>query len=166
MATGGSANIMKEMEDSLECSLCTEVFTNPRSLHCLHTYCRDCLDQHIVASVRARQIRCPLCNLKTTVPENGADGFPVAFHHAAQVEIYRKMVAMNIGTRSDKSSDLCKIHKKAVTHVCETCNKLICQTCLKSIHKKHDTRDLKSAQTKHKPIVDRIKKTTTKSENI
>eukprot|EP00919_Chromeraceae_sp_WS-2016_P027552 GHVR01065392.1.p1 GENE.GHVR01065392.1~~GHVR01065392.1.p1 ORF type:complete len:485 (+),score=62.80 GHVR01065392.1:118-1455(+) len=65
------------------------------------------------------------------------------------------MVAMNIGAKYNTSMNFCTIHKKAVIQVCETCNKLICQTCLTTMHKRHNTTDLKS--TKHKPIVDRTK---------
>eukprot|EP00920_Eleutheroschizon_duboscqi_P033739 GHVT01081063.1.p1 GENE.GHVT01081063.1~~GHVT01081063.1.p1 ORF type:complete len:317 (+),score=-12.59 GHVT01081063.1:343-1293(+) len=99
MAVGGSSDIIKQMSDSLTCSLCRDIFIKPRALPCQHAYCRDCLDQHIVASVSDDgQIRCPLCNINTTVPENGVDGFPMAFNQAGQVEILNQMIAVHLSS--------------------------------------------------------------------
>jgi len=34
---------LKAVTDDAECSICTEVFTDPRVLPCLHTYCLKCI---------------------------------------------------------------------------------------------------------------------------
>ena len=41
MARQSSAD--KELADLTECSICTEVFTDPRILPCHHTFCLNCL---------------------------------------------------------------------------------------------------------------------------
>jgi ribosomal protein S27E len=86
--------VLKKMKESLTCSLCQELFRKPLSLACLHVYCKQCLHQHTVASQKAGQIRCPLCNKRVTIPENGVEGFMVAFHQDNQLEIYFKMAAI------------------------------------------------------------------------
>lgn len=97
MATGGSNNVLEDMGESLTCSLCVEIWKDPVSLPCLHTFCRHCLRQHIAASLML-QCRCPLCNNTTSVPARGVDGFPAAFFQARQVEVYKKVSGMIFNT--------------------------------------------------------------------
>lgn len=43
------------------CSICTEIFQNPRTVNCGHTYCETCITD-IHKDKRSKSIPCPLCN--------------------------------------------------------------------------------------------------------
>uniref|UniRef100_A0AAZ3PFQ6 RING-type domain-containing protein n=1 Tax=Oncorhynchus tshawytscha TaxID=74940 RepID=A0AAZ3PFQ6_ONCTS len=53
MATSSSA-----LSDHLYCAICTEIFTDPVSLSCQHTFCKRCLEQSREAGLRPH---CPEC---------------------------------------------------------------------------------------------------------
>ncbi|XP_067680760.1 uncharacterized protein [Haliotis asinina] len=54
-------------DDFLTCSICYDVYTIPKSLSCLHTFCLKCLSSYIVAEdeqfgvKRKKGFPCPLC---------------------------------------------------------------------------------------------------------
>ncbi|XP_071947518.1 uncharacterized protein [Antedon mediterranea] len=46
-------------ENGLECSICQQRFTNPKTLRCLHTYCLNCLQYLIRQHGKIRCRKCP-----------------------------------------------------------------------------------------------------------
>ena len=61
------------------CGVCLEKITDPRLLDCLHSFCRRCVDQLVLASSTdgssgGRTVRCPLCRSVCPIPKEGADG--------------------------------------------------------------------------------------------
>jgi hypothetical protein len=48
-----------KLEDAT-CSICAELFTDPRLLPCLHTFCFQCLRDYY-DSLDTRELRCPVC---------------------------------------------------------------------------------------------------------
>lgn len=59
-------------EDFLSCKICYRGLIRPRLLRCLHTFCEDCLRQHVkhVNPLRA-VIECTLCHTATRVISDG-----------------------------------------------------------------------------------------------
>lgn len=80
------------MLEELRCPLCFEVFHEPRTLGCMHTFCADCLASLIVPtfspnkpgaisrSEYLRFIECPFCRRNQELGPEGVDGLPR--HHA------------------------------------------------------------------------------------
>jgi len=54
-----------------ECSICTEVFTDPRVLPCIHTFCLKCLLNYGKDRQPGDRVPCPLCRKEFTVPDDG-----------------------------------------------------------------------------------------------
>ncbi|EDO39528.1 predicted protein [Nematostella vectensis] len=68
--------LQRALNDELRCSVCYEVFSDPRTLTaCLHSFCKECL--HKMLSKRSKYIHCPLCRKKTAVPRRGVKGLPL-----------------------------------------------------------------------------------------
>jgi hypothetical protein len=44
-------------EDLITCSICQEIFVDPRLLQCSHTYCYKCMEK--IASANKDQFECP-----------------------------------------------------------------------------------------------------------
>ncbi|XP_019475941.1 E3 ubiquitin-protein ligase TRIM17-like [Meleagris gallopavo] len=55
--------VLKELQEELTCSVCLDVYRNPMSLSCGHSFCEECI-QGVLRSQRCPQglFSCPLCN--------------------------------------------------------------------------------------------------------
>ncbi|XP_046571340.1 tripartite motif-containing protein 2-like [Haliotis rubra] len=69
MATAG---LEKKVKDNfLTCSICLEMYTDPCTLRCDHTFCRKCVTSYIQTrpdAVQSKTIPCPCCRQDTKVP--------------------------------------------------------------------------------------------------
>ncbi|XP_046548081.1 E3 ubiquitin-protein ligase TRIM13-like isoform X3 [Haliotis rubra] len=59
----------------LTCVICTEVFTDPATLQCNHTFCKSCLLKYTNTqpeAIQAKSIPCPSCRqlTKVTTPDS------------------------------------------------------------------------------------------------
>ena len=63
MATGGIGFPLKDTEKILQCAICLEIFENPRTLPCSHTFCKECIENAVpvIQHEGQRGINCPLC---------------------------------------------------------------------------------------------------------
>ena len=55
-----------------ECSICMEVYTDPRVLPCGHTFCRQCIEAF-------GELACPVCREGFRLPNVGVVGLPKNF---------------------------------------------------------------------------------------
>ena len=69
----------KQLDDITECSICTEVYTDPRVLPCVHTYCLKCIEGWSKDKQRGDKLACPLCRKELTLPSNGVSDLPKNF---------------------------------------------------------------------------------------
>ena len=58
-------------EDILTCPLCLEKVREPRTLPCLHAFCRYCLSAYVRQTVSDWRFPCPLCAQDTRPPARG-----------------------------------------------------------------------------------------------
>ncbi len=61
-------------ENYLTCTICYDVFTNPATLQCDHTFCRQCLLKYAKTqhkAVKAKTLPCPCCTQLTRVVSPG-----------------------------------------------------------------------------------------------
>lgn len=53
-------------EEFLSCPICTEEYNDPRSLPCLHTFCLNCIADHIDSNTKGVHVPkgfdCPKCH--------------------------------------------------------------------------------------------------------
>ena len=57
---------------SLNCELCSEMFTDPLMLPCLHSFCKKCLIK--VADEQGASdghLKCPTCDTSVSIPSEG-----------------------------------------------------------------------------------------------
>ncbi|XP_069115667.1 LOW QUALITY PROTEIN: uncharacterized protein [Argopecten irradians] len=55
-------------EDYLTCSVCCEIFKDPRQLSCDHSFCLSCLLDYGQKCVQSGQIKCPICRTANSCP--------------------------------------------------------------------------------------------------
>jgi hypothetical protein len=60
----------QDLKNLLECSICLETFDDPRTLLCLHSFCKKCLE-NFVDGKREDELNCPVCRCNFTLNEEG-----------------------------------------------------------------------------------------------
>jgi len=50
-----------KLEKELECSFCRDLFREPKTLGCLHSFCLECLEIYVEKNHSNIELRCPIC---------------------------------------------------------------------------------------------------------
>ena len=131
-----SSTALKRLEEQLICGICLDLYTNPKTLPCLHSFCQQCVeglpqdpqgDNYFIC--------CPTCRHHTQLPQpTGVADFPTAFHINNLNEIYNLM--KKVSGHQQVTCDNC-IATNA-TGYCKECTKFVCQECI-DVHKRFDS---------------------------
>ena len=108
------------------CPVCTNTFTNPKLLPCLHTFCLHCL-QRIQATSGVRDtILCPECRGNFTIPGNGdLNTLPTNFRLNSLLDA---LPVRECKTRGVKCGNCVKTRQQSA--YCFTCCSFWCDDCL------------------------------------
>ena len=135
MAVRPSSSLLK-LEEQLNCPVCLDLYTNPKTLPCLHSFCQECLEglpQEREARGDTYYLSCPTCRQRTEVPREGVGAFPVTFTINNLKEIAQSLKRKV----SDAQQVTCNDHDKPLKVFCETCKTVICLHCVVRTHKDH-----------------------------
>ena len=135
MAVKPSSGLLK-LEEQLTCPVCLDLYTNPKTLPCLHSFCQECLEglpQEREARGDTYYLSCPTCRQRTEVPREGVGAFPVAFHLNNLKEIAQSLK----NKVSDPQQVTCNDHDKPLDMFCVTCETVICHYCAFRTHEGH-----------------------------
>ena len=133
MAVKPSSGLLK-LEEQLKCPVCLDLYTNPKTLPCLHSFCQECLEglpQEREARGDTYYLSCPTCRQCMEVPREGVGAFPVAFHLNNLKEIMQNLQR----NASNPQQVTCNDHDRVF---CETCKKVICLHCTYDTHEDHE----------------------------
>ena len=124
-----------KLKEQLTCLVCLDLYTNPRTLPCLHSFCQECLGrlpQEKEARGDTCYLICPACRRRIEVPREGVGAFPIAFHINSLKEITQSL------REKDPQQVTCNDHyDKPLEVYCETCETVICFHCVVRTHKDH-----------------------------
>jgi len=134
------------MDDIIECCICTKVFTDPRVLPCVHTYCLKCIQGWSKNKRPGDKLSCPLCRKDCFIPENGLEGLPRNF-------FVEKILRIRDLTSAKDRSTLCDICTyradngaakiNTATSHCLECQENLCQSCATAHRRQKVSRDHK-----------------------
>ncbi|XP_038065238.1 E3 ubiquitin-protein ligase TRIM56-like [Patiria miniata] len=134
MATATSVgSAFKKIGTHLECSICTEIYKQPKILTCLHNFCKECLVKYRDGTYRGSpQIPCPVCRQEMVLPQSGIQGLKTNFHLVALIEEFelQEKVACS-GLNSKLLCETCDEDNEALYH-CLDCGMNICTSCRKA----------------------------------
>ena len=88
-----SANHRQDLKSLLECSICLETFDEPRTLPCLHSFCKKCLE-NFVDGKRDDELNCPVCRTKFALNKEGKDISLIA-HINTHLVAYKNCTCIN-----------------------------------------------------------------------
>src|SRR6218665_1316210 len=124
--------VQDKIGDLTRCSICAEIFTNPKILPCVHTFCLNCLESYGKDKKPGDQISCPICRSNVAIPAGGLRNFPNNFFIKEMVEIGKLTTTPANGA----NCDICPEGEELVGNMyCIDCEQILCERCSKS-HKK------------------------------
>ena len=128
-----AANQLREIT---ECSICLNVFTDPRVLPCIHTFCLDCLKRISETAQKGPgdKLPCPLCRKEFLIPADGIDCVPKNFflENLLQYKMTLQMGSASIVCDVCSASDESKTGEiPTATMRCLECQDNYCDSCVK-----------------------------------
>ncbi|CAF0918137.1 unnamed protein product [Brachionus calyciflorus] len=119
-------------DEFLTCKICFEHYKDPKCLSCLHTFCEECIEQHVSAQrsykyTDYREFSCPICRKKTVIPSGGVRKLNDNFLISSLNELLLSKRPSKI-----RECEICKIvhqRDRDATSKCVECQKLMCDSC-------------------------------------
>ncbi|XP_065883186.1 E3 ubiquitin-protein ligase TRIM71-like [Dysidea avara] len=130
-ASGGVENeSWQQIEDEITCCICGDLFTDPKTIPCLHTFCKRCIEK-IMKSNKMAVVCCPLC--RAPLSRDKVPTIPTNFLINRLVEIYKKRLIATREGSVETNCDNCEVNV-AITW-CIECDGSLCRNCNEA-HKK------------------------------
>ncbi|XP_066264246.1 tripartite motif-containing protein 2-like [Branchiostoma lanceolatum] len=109
-------------ERFLTCPVCLLHFRDPRVLPCLHTFCRECLQEW---ATKQQPLECPTCRTQVSLPDQGVDGLRTNFY----VNNLLDFAAVKKGAGPGVPCQVCEGREEGVRSWCVQCSVLLCESC-------------------------------------
>ena len=102
--------LLHNLREEVSCPVCTNIYTDPKHLPCVHTFCLQCLKQWHRTSHGGDTIRCPKCQAVSRVPESGdLKDLPTSFYLNGLIDVLAikecKTTQVRCGNCDKKSSE-------------------------------------------------------------
>ena len=114
------------------CSVCLELFSEPKVLPCCHTFCLECLKKTATSGTTEGQITCPQCRQSHEIPEGGPSELLTDFVASYELEVAEisapKAGSGLVCSECGQTGDL--------AHFCSDCRNYLCDECASQLHKK------------------------------
>jgi len=127
----------KQLDELAECPICTDVYTDPRVLPCVHTFCLKCIRKYIEEKEsKKEELVCPMCRTKFTLPGNGVGELPKNFF----VNNFLQMKELSLSVETKESpceacaggdGDESEVQNVASVY-CVECQMKLCHICERS----------------------------------
>ena len=128
--------LLKSLKKQVTCSICLDIYTEPKTISCLHTFCCECLERHARVSQRQGKFRCPECQAEIDLPQgNRFDRLPNSFFHKSLLGVLEAEDRQAIPRQQQET---CSQHtKERVRYYCSSCEACICPICVAEDHRGH-----------------------------
>ena len=114
------------LREEVSCSVCSDLFTDPKHLSCLHSFCLKCLKGWYEACGGGDAIRCPKCETFSQVPASGdLKDLPTSFYLNGLIDV----LAIKECSKSQVKCGNCD-QKTSVASYCFQCCIFYCEECL------------------------------------
>ena len=120
---------------TMTCEVCSEYYTDPLMLPCLHSFCKKCLIKAKEKQGSAdTSLKCPTCDTSVNLPNGKIEGLTqnLWFEHKSKEASIEKKILSKEATLCDKCDDS---SDAAVVYCCD-CGQFLCDLC-KKVHKRN-----------------------------
>ena len=99
------------LREEVSCSVCSGIFTDPKHLSCLHSFCLKCLQQWYETCGGGDALKCPKCQTFSQVPPSGElKDFPTSFYLNGLIDVLAikecKKIQVKCGNCDKKRSEV------------------------------------------------------------
>ncbi|XP_019626347.1 PREDICTED: E3 ubiquitin-protein ligase TRIM71-like [Branchiostoma belcheri] len=109
-------------EKFLTCAVCEDIYTDPRVLPCLHTFCARCLEKWRKGE---SQFNCPTCPEQVRLQGTGVSSLPPYYFMNSLLDFR----ALHDSEEAHTKCQMCKSEAK-VDGRCADCSLLLCKNCI------------------------------------
>ena len=118
--------LFHNLREEVSCSVCSDLFTDPKHLSCLHSFCLKCLNQWYETCGGGEAIKCPKCQTLSRIPASGdLKDLPTSFYLNGLIDVLAikecKSTQVTRGNCDKKSSE---------ASYCFQCCIFYCEKCL------------------------------------
>ena len=114
------------LREEVSCSVCSDLFTDPKHLSCLHSFCLKCLKRWYETGGGGDAIRCPKCQTFSQVPASGdLKDLPTSFYLNGLIDV----LAIKECSKTQVTCGNCD-KKSSEASYCFQCCIFYCEECL------------------------------------
>ena len=118
--------LFHNLREEVTCSVCSDLFTDPKHLFCLHSFCLKCLKRWYETCGGGEAIKCPKCQTLSRVPSSSdLKDLPTSFYLNGLIDVLAikecKRTQVTCGNCDKKSSE---------ASYCFQCCIFYCEKCL------------------------------------
>ncbi|XP_046577653.1 tripartite motif-containing protein 42-like isoform X2 [Haliotis rubra] len=130
---------VEKVKEFLTCGICHELYTDPCTLRCDHTFCRKCVTSYIQTrpdAVQSKTIPCAFCRQNTKVPSPSLPKEEWAWQIKPSIIIQGLTDTLEHGKKPDRtSSQSCFVCEQLgettpATFWCSECEVTLCARCV------------------------------------
>ncbi len=117
---------LEDLEKEITCAICQEHYTDPKTLPCLHCYCKQCILKMALRVGQGKPFPCPECRKDTVLPEGGVEELQSDFKLNRLKSMYLKHKK---ALSKQVSCEICNV-KATAEAFCHQCDKFACKNCV------------------------------------
>ena len=122
-----ASNTTQESSSTI-CKKCSNLYTDPRMLPCLHSFCKECIESLVTQDGSKKMIRCPSCKTASPIPKKGVQAIPKNTHlnYEAEVAMYESQIK---GETPSECGECSRVPPQPIVSFCCTCCVFLCKPC-------------------------------------
>ena len=118
--------LFHNLREEVSCLVCSDLFTDPKHLSCLHSFCLKCLKGWYETCGGGNAIRCPKCQTFSQVPASGdLKDLPTSFYLNGLIDV----LAIKECSKTQATCGNCD-KKSSEASYCFQCCIFYCEECL------------------------------------
>src|SRR6218665_3407623 len=127
----------QELYEKTTCCICTNVYTDPKTMPCMHTFCMKCIQETGLKTNKGPgdDMPCPMCRRQFKIPPEGFCGLPTNFFIAKLIQVAN---VSNLQVSYAALCDACleeneetgkRIDLPKAYMYCTECKQKLCEEC-------------------------------------